>query len=293
MNSSTIGIVGLGLLGSALAERALNGGFSVVGFDIRRNRRQMLKRLGGRPAESLREIALCCRQIVFSLPTTSIVESVVRELGKDLQPGVLVIDTTTGDPAVTVSVGRRLSSRRVGYVDATIAGSSAQARAGDVIVLAGGGVRNVKACERFFACFARQVFHVGPVGAGAQMKLVVNLALGLNRAVLAEALEFARNIGVRPELALEILKAGPSFSRVMDSKGKKMIARDFSTEAKLSQHLKDVRLILALGERTGAELPLSELHARLLSELEAAGLGDFDNSAIIRAFKRRVIRRSS
>ena len=112
MNSSTIGIVGLGLLGSALAERALNGGFPVVGFDIRRNRRQMLKRLGGRPAESLREIALCCRQIVFSLPTTSIVESVVSELGKDLQPGVLVIDTTTGDPAVTVSVGRRLSSRR-------------------------------------------------------------------------------------------------------------------------------------------------------------------------------------
>lgn len=287
MNHSTIGIIGLGLLGSALAERALKGGFSVIGYDLRRNRCQMLKRLGGRPAASPKAVALGCRTIVLSLPTTAVVESVIRDIGKNLQAGALIIDTTTGDPIPTAAMGKRLAAMRKGYVDATIAGSSEQARAGEVIVMAGGAARHVRACERFFNCFAREVFHVGPAGAGARMKLVINLALGLNRAVLAEAIEFARNIGVSPQRALEILKAGPAFSRVMESKGEKMLAKDFTPQAKLSQHLKDVRLILKLGKQSGASLPLSKLHARLLETLEADGFGELDNSAIIRAFSKR------
>ena len=116
------------------------------------------------------------------------------------------------------------------------------------------------------------------------MKLVVNLVLGLNRAVLAEGLSFARANGLDAEAALAILRAGPAYSGVMDTKGPKMLRGDFTPEARLSQHHKDVRLILESGLRAGIDLPLSRVHDRLLDAAEKQGLGDADNSAIIRAF---------
>jgi 3-hydroxyisobutyrate dehydrogenase-like beta-hydroxyacid dehydrogenase len=116
------------------------------------------------------------------------------------------------------------------------------------------------------------------------MKLVVNLALGLNRAVLAETLAFAHASEVSPAVALEVLKAGAAYSRVMDDKGQKMLDHDFTVEAKLSQHLKDVRLILAAAAGH-SKTPLSQVHRQLLESLEAAGYGDVDNSAIIMAYE--------
>ena len=117
------------------------------------------------------------------------------------------------------------------------------------------------------------------------MKLILNLVLGLNRVVLAEGLAFAASFaGVDPNQALAILKAGPAYSRVMDTKGLKMLTEDFSTEAKLSQHLKDVRLILEAGRQAGARIPFSSLHCKLLEQVEAQGFGGADNSAIIKAF---------
>src|SRR5262249_57435997 len=152
----------------------------------------------------------------------------------------------------------------------------------------GGPLRISGVCRDVFGCFARQVFHVGPCGSGARMKLVVNLVLGLNRAVLAEGLSFARAVGVEPRHALELLKAGTAYSRVMDTKGEKMLRRDFRPQAKLSQHLKDVRLILSLGKKAGAKLPLSMRHLKLLEQLKVAGCGEMDNSAIIKAFSPKL-----
>jgi 3-hydroxyisobutyrate dehydrogenase-like beta-hydroxyacid dehydrogenase len=116
------------------------------------------------------------------------------------------------------------------------------------------------------------------------MKLVVNLVLGLNRAVLAEGLALARSCGLDPSAALEIPRAGPAASRVMDVKGTKMLSGDFTPQARLAQHLKDVHLILKMGHDCGARVPLSALHRDLLEGLAAQGYHDADNSAIIRAF---------
>ena len=116
------------------------------------------------------------------------------------------------------------------------------------------------------------------------MKLVSNLVLGLNRAALAEGLVFAQAIGLDAEAALDVLMNTMAHSRIMDTKGRKMVEGDFRTQARLSQHLKDIRLILAAAAAAGQALPLSEVHSRLLEAAEAAGFGDADNSAVIRAF---------
>ena len=273
-------------MGGALAERATKAGFTVVGFDIDPARGRALRRLGGEPVASAADVAERCRRILFSLMTTDVVVASVRDMGKALRSGTIIVDTSTGEPEQCAALASRLSSRGVRYLDATIAGNSAETRAGTVLALVGGDRRAFLRCRDVFDCFAQRTFHLGPAGSGARMKLVFNLVLGLNRAVLAEGLCFAGALGIPPAQALEILKQGTTFSRVMDNKGGKMLARDFTPQARLSQHLKDVRLILAAGRRMGAKLPLSKLHRRLLAMLEAAGHGEMDNSAILKAFER-------
>jgi 3-hydroxyisobutyrate dehydrogenase-like beta-hydroxyacid dehydrogenase len=119
------------------------------------------------------------------------------------------------------------------------------------------------------------------------VKLVNNLIVGLNRLALAEGLAFAKAIGLDAAKTLDVLKEGNAFSVAMELKGHKMVAGDFTPEAKLSQHAKDVRIILEEAARAGASLPLSELHLRLLEQAEAAGLGELDNSAIVRVIEGR------
>jgi 3-hydroxyisobutyrate dehydrogenase-like beta-hydroxyacid dehydrogenase len=279
-----IGVVGLGLMGGALAERFRGGGLRVVGYDRRDECRQQLAALGGEAAANVREVFATSRTVVFSLPNSDVVREVLAEAG-ELVRGATVIDTTTGDPCATESIGAQLAGAGCAYLDATLTGSSAQARAGEVVVTAGGSAEVFARAEGLFRLFASRWFHVGPWGSGARTKLVVNLVLGLNRAVLAEGLSFARRSGLDPDTVLEILKSGAAYSRAMDAKGRKMIAGDFSPQAKLAQHLKDVRLILGEGGRAGAVLPLSALHEKLLAQLVERGLGDCDNSAVIRAFE--------
>jgi 3-hydroxyisobutyrate dehydrogenase-like beta-hydroxyacid dehydrogenase len=129
-----------------------------------------------------------------------------------------------------------------------------------------------------------RAFHVGPVGSGARMKLVVNLVIGLHRAVLAEGLSLAHAFGFDLSNTLDILMSSAAYSRMMDTKGQKMIQHDFTPQARLSQHLKDVGLLLASGHEHGANLPLSEVHHEILSALQDAGFGHLDNSAVIKAF---------
>ena len=102
--------------------------------------------------------------------------------------------------------------------------------------------------------------------------------------MLAEGLSFAQSSGIDPAKALEVLMAGPAFSRVMETKGQKMLRGEFEPEARLAQHHKDVKLIQGAAQKSGAKLPLTQLHELLLSALVAAGFGDLDNSAIVRAF---------
>jgi 3-hydroxyisobutyrate dehydrogenase-like beta-hydroxyacid dehydrogenase len=273
-----IGLIGLGLVGDALSARFAAAGFSVVGFDIDPQRQGT--------ADSADAVAAACRRIVLSLPNSDVVAAVVDAM-PHLSAGSVLIDTTTGDPEDAAALGARLAQRGICYLDAEIGGSSRQVRERDAIVLCGGERAVYEECADIFACFARRTFHLGSWGAGARMKLALNLVLGLNRAALAEGLTFAEALGLDPEIALGVLQAGPSWSRVMETKGAKMLHRDFAPEARLSQHLKDVRLILAAGERAGVALPLSTLHRELLERVEAAGFGAADNSAVIQAWRSR------
>lgn len=280
-------MIGVGLLGSAIAERLLEHGFGVLGYDCDPRQCESLAAKGGRAASSATEVVGACERIVFSLPDSDVVTKILRDVESTLRRDQVLIDTTTGAPAVAVGTGRRLAEQGVAYLDAAVCGNSNELRRGEVLVVAGGPAAAYESCRDIFAAFARGSWRMGDCGMGLKTKLTTNLVLGLNRAVLAEALGFAEAIGLDREQVLAVLQQSSSYSRVMDLKGRKMLTGDYEPQARLSQHLKDVRLMLEAGGEADARLPLTALHRQLLEQAEEAGLGGADNSAIAEVFRRK------
>ncbi len=277
------GIIGLGLMGHAFAQRLLAAGWEVMGFDVAPACRHRAKMLGVRIARGNAAVLATCDCVLLSLPTLRETELVLADARSALRPGHLILDTTTGEPEQAEAIHHRLTAQGVRYLDTTISGNSEQVASGDdVLTMVGGDAEAFAAARRLLRVLTPRVRHVGPSGSGARMKLVTNLVLGLNRAVLAEGLCFAEQLGFTRRAALEVLLASKAHSAIMDTKGEKMVTEDFAPQARLSQHLKDVRLMLQAAEAKCFKLPLTQVHRQLLEAAEAAGLGPLDNSALIK-----------
>ncbi len=283
MSPETIGIIGLGLMGSAIAQTLIRHGFIVRGFDRLPARVAEAESFGLLPDRSAARTAQQSSILLLSLYDSDSVRQVIESVHAELRPGQIILDTTTGDAASASETATLLAAMQIHYLDATISGNRDQLLQHQATIMAGGAREAFDRCRTILDCLGKHVFHLGPAGSGARMKLVTNLALGLHRAVLAETLVFAKALGIEPSAALEVLRASPASSRIMDAKGEKMISGDFTPQARLSQHLKDVRLINDAGH--GLLMPLSRVHQQLLEQAEAAGLGELDNSAIIRVLE--------
>ena len=284
MPHDPIGLIGLGLMGTALAERLLEHGYPVVVWNRTRSKADPLIALGARWSDNP---LMDCRRVLVSLYDSAAVEAVLMPLLPSAPAGRVILDTTTGDPESTVSLGSKCANRGLQYLDAPVSGSSEQTRRGDVTLFVGGDRATFESCADLWSILGRRVLHVGPCGSAARMKLITNLVLGLNRAALAEGLAFAEALGVDPAAALEALKNSNAQSRAMEVKGEKMVSRDYTPQARLSQHLKDLRLILEAASGAGLTLPLANAHRRLMEHAERLGLGDQDNSAVLEALRRR------
>lgn len=286
----TVGLVGLGLVGTAIAESLLAQRFDVVGFDISSERCHQLEKSGGKSVSSAAEVAGQVEHVILSLPDTNAVRQVVEGPAGILEAESLpthIIDTTTGDPEETMSLAKRLAERAITFLDSTISGSSRQVRERKAVFMVGGDKAEFEKCTGIFSALAENAFYVGPSGSGSKAKLASNLILGLNRLALAEGLVFAEKLGLDLEAFLELLKATVAYSAIMDTKGEKMLTGDFTPQARVRQHHKDVALILKYAKRAGQELPLSKTHLDILEKSIAAGDADLDNSAIIREIQRR------
>jgi 3-hydroxyisobutyrate dehydrogenase-like beta-hydroxyacid dehydrogenase len=279
-----VGLIGMGLVGQALIERLLAAGYQVIGFDVDQASRNSAAGKGVEIAPNAQAVAMECEIVFLSLPNHDIVQSVMEQLTPVLRPGMLFVDTTTGSPSIVEAIAARLDAKGVYWVDATISGSSDQLYRGEVTILAGGTSIAIQRCEPLFRAIANDWMHVGPCGSGLRMKLVSNLVLGLNRAALAEGLAFADALQLDAKLTLEALRRSMAYSRMMDTKGDKMIDKDFRPQGRLSQHLKDVRLMQS---ESTIRLPLTDAHQQLLEKAEGLGHGDLDNSAVILAYDER------
>jgi 3-hydroxyisobutyrate dehydrogenase-like beta-hydroxyacid dehydrogenase len=289
-NHMAVGLIGIGLLGQALAHRLRTAGFEVMGFDIDPAKNASLAELGGRPAASIADLARHCAPIVLAVFSTDQVEALVEgELLQALgdRSGKIVLCASTCDPNRIAALAERVATRGLHLLETPVSGASGQVSRGEGVGLIGGDPQVASAAEPILRAMFPTYFHIGKAGDGGRAKLAVNLILGLNRLALAEGLVFAERLGLDPVAFLKVARSSAAYSQVMDVKGSKMTRGEFAPEGRVTQHLKDVHLMLEQAERVKQRLPLLEVHSDVLEACVRQGEGDLDNSAVIKEINRR------
>ena len=286
----TIGIIGLGLVGTAIAQRLQGAGFTCVGYDIDARACARFAAAGGRLATSARDLGQKAPQLITAVFNTQDVLKVIEGPNGALEGGTpqVVIDCSTGDPEQLTWFAARLQTRGIGFIEAPLSGSSAQIAAGEATMLLGGDAGIIEAHAALLDAITTTRLYAGGTGMGARAKLATNLVLGLNRAAFAEGLVFAEKIGIAPEKFLELVLASPARSEAAAIKGPMMLKGEFTPQSRIRQHLKDVDLMLEQARAAGQRLPLSETHAALMRAAIEAGDGELDNAAIVKQLRRET-----
>jgi 2-hydroxy-3-oxopropionate reductase len=285
MEKKGIGAVGLGLMGSGMAKNLLSAGYPVLVYDIDPQKMEALQKEGGKTTEFPSQIPSQVDVILLSLPNSYVVNDVVQsslKLFETGKKGLILIDTTTADPILSKELSTRLAEKGIEMLDATVSGTSKMCAAREIIFMVGGREEIFVKCQPIFSALAKDAIFMGKNGAGALMKLLVSLVLGLHNMVLAEGLSLGKKAGMDQHRVLEVFKKSAAYSKAMDTKGARMVDREFLPPiGKLGLHLKDVRLILDLAARVNFPSPLVSLYAQALTSEVAKGRGDWDSADII------------
>jgi 3-hydroxyisobutyrate dehydrogenase-like beta-hydroxyacid dehydrogenase len=295
MRASPVGVLGVGLIGTALAKRLVGAGLEVVGFDVDAAKREGLAAIGGQGLASVADVARAADRILVSVFDTGQVEDVVEGKGglAEVAAGTgsekLVLVVSTCDPDRIARLAARLAGGPVHLLEAPISGTSAQVADGDGVGLVAGDRKDVEAAADILSAICKKFHFMGETGNGGRTKLAVNLILGINRAGLGEGLVFAESLGLPLPAFLAAAKDSAAYSQIMDVKGDRMIAGDFSAQGRVVQSTKDARLMIEAAEAAGQDLPLGRAYLDLLEKSILAGDGDLDNSAVMREIRRRKL----
>ena len=288
-----VGVIGTGLMGEVFAHRLVSAGFSVIGYDVDPAKTARLREFGGQAAGSIADVVRAVTVIVLSVFNTDQVEQVVEQeilprLGDPAgTPGKIVLCTSTCDPDRVAALAARVIPQGLRFLETPVSGTSEQVRQGDGVGLIGGDTAVAAEVDDVLQVLFPRRFHVGAAGDGGRAKLAVNLILGLNRLALAEGLVFATRLGLEPTAFLKVAQASAAYSQVMETKGAKMIARDFRPEGRAKQTLKDVHLMLDQGQKIGQPLPLLSVNCDVLESCVRHGEAELDNSVIVEEIRRR------
>ncbi len=286
----SIGFIGLGLMGGAIAANLLRAGFRLTGHDLLEEKARALEPLGAEVAASPAEVAERSDIILTCLPNSHVVEEVIfgnEGILDREREGLILIDATTADPAISVRLAQELSGRGISFLDATVSGTARMAQDKDIAVMVGGRREVYERCLPVFEAYARRPIYVGESGAGATIKLVVQLVMGLNRLALAEGLTLGLKAGIDPKLLLEVLGAGAADSRMVKAKGPLMVERRFEPkEGMLKHYFKDIELVLRLGKEHAVPLPMTALMHQLYVSALAHGQEGIDSSSVILIFQK-------
>jgi 3-hydroxyisobutyrate dehydrogenase-like beta-hydroxyacid dehydrogenase len=285
-----IGLIGIGLMGQAFAERLMAAGFAVLGFDVDPTKSAWLAARGGGAAASIAELARGADPILIAVFSTDQVEEVVEDqLVPALAPNSrrIVLCTSTCDPDILAALGERAAARGLRFLEVPVSGTSEQVRRHEGVALIGGEAAIAAEVAPVLDALFASRFQIGRLGDASRAKLAVNLILGLNRLALAEGLVFAERLGLDPAAFLDVARGSAAYSQVMDTKGPKMVRGDFSPEGRVRQTLKDVHLMIEQARARGQRLPLLEVHEDVLAACVRQGEQDLDNSRVLEEIRRR------
>jgi 3-hydroxyisobutyrate dehydrogenase-like beta-hydroxyacid dehydrogenase len=281
MTQQMVGMVGLGIMGSAMSTNLAHAGFRVVGFDVVPRRRAQFARSGGVATKSPRDVVRRANIIVTSLPSAEALSEVAAELAQSAGRGTIVIETSTLPIPVKEAARDVLARRGVVLLDCPLSGTGAQARVKDLILYASGDRAAYTKTISVMQGFTRANYYVGPFGAGSKMKFVANLLVAIHNVAAAEAMVLGMKAGLDPALVLKVVSDGAGGSRMLQVRGPMMVKGDYS-EATMKNEIwqKDMTIIGEFARTLECPTPLFSASAPIYNAAMAMGLGKEDTGAV-------------
>jgi L-threonate 2-dehydrogenase len=282
--SDRVGVVGLGIMGSAYAGHLLDAGLAVVGFDVDPAALAAFVARGGHAAENARVLAERSDLVISALPSVAALEAAffgADGLAAGARAGPIVVEASTFSLAVKESARARLAERGAVMLDAPVSGTGSQARVRDIAIYASGERTAYDTARPVLERFARSVRYVGAFGNGSKLKYVANLLVTIHNLSTAEAVVLAQKAGLDPLEMLDVVGDGAGASRMLQVRGPMMAAGSYDEPGmKLEVYQKDLEIIAAFAQEVGAPTPLFSVSAMFHTAALAQGRGKQDTAAI-------------
>ena len=285
------GFIGLGAMGAPMAKRIVSAGFDLSVFDVRPENADPLVELGARRAGSPREAAEGAEALVLMVVNAEQAEDAL--FGGDgaaeiLSPESAVVVMSTVGPEAVRKIEGPLAGRGVRLLDAPVSGGVARAERGDLLIMAGGIADLFEEVRPLLAAMGSTVSHCGgSVGDGQSVKLVNQLLCGVHVAVAGEALAYAEALGLDPRSVFETIRYGAANSFMLEDRGERMLEREFvPAKSALDIFVKDMGLVRLAAVEQGFQTPLADAAHRLYEMGSSLGLGEEDDSGVVRVFER-------
>ena len=279
MAKRSVGILGLGIMGSAMAANLMKAGFTVIGYDPVAACRKRHRQAGGTLAESVEDVARRTSIVISSLPSEKALLSNAKTFPR--KTNQIVIETSTLPIAAKEKARRTLAARGVTLLDCPLSGTGAQARVKDLTVYGSGNRSAFRKAIPVLNGFSRGHYYVGKFGNGSRMKFAANLLVAIHNVSAAEAMILATRSGLSPALAVEVLGDGAGSSRMLQVRGP-MMARRRYTPATMSMQLwqKDMKIIGEFVRKLNSPAPLFSATKALYNAALAQGRARQDTAAV-------------
>jgi putative dehydrogenase len=281
MSRETVGVIGLGIMGSAISANLLRARFDVVGFDVLESCRKRHKKMGGIAASDCAGVAEVSSVIVTSLPSAVALGETAGALARAAHCGQVIVETSTLPIPVKEEARKRLAGRGVILLDCPLSGTGAQARVKDVIVYASGDAKGYRRVVPVLEGFARAHYYIGEFGAGSKMKFIANLLVAIHNVAAAEAMVLGMKSGLDLNVLLKVISDGAGNSRIFELRGPLMAKGDYSEPTmKVEVWQKDMAIIGDFARKMDCPTPLFSACGSFYTAAMAMGLGESDTASV-------------
>jgi 3-hydroxyisobutyrate dehydrogenase/glyoxylate/succinic semialdehyde reductase len=288
--NKTVGIIGLGIMGSAIGRNLVERGWKVIGYDIDAARREELKMADVAMAGDAREVARDAPIVMTSLPSAAAADDVARTIADSGQPPRIVIELSTLKIADKLRFADILNKAGHIALDCPLSGTGAQAKTRDLVVYASGDSDAISQCTGLFSDFAKQSADLGRFGNGSRMKFVANHLVAIHNVAAAEAMVLAQRAGLDPKMVVDMVGPGAGGSRMFQMRAPMMVEGVYEPATmKVSTWKKDMAIIAEFAHDVGCATPLFTLTQPVYTEAMAMGLGDQDTAAVFEVLKKTII----
>ena len=278
-----VGVIGLGIMGSAMSANLVKAGFTVHGYDVLPAAREALQRAGGKPAASAAQVASQADIVISSLPSAGALDAVAAEL----EDRCIVIETSTLPIEDKLRARDALAAKGITLLDCPLSGTGAQAKTRDLSVYVSGDQAAAAKIVPVLEGFSRSNYYLGEFGNGSRMKYVANLLVAIHNVAAAEAMVLGMKAGLDPATVLKVIGDGAGSSRMFQVRGPQMVAGDYrEATMKVEVWQKDMKIIGEYATKLGVPTALFNASAAVYTAAMAQGFEKQDTAAVCAVLER-------